>query len=137
MSQHYQNLHWNNCVQNASVPHRPKGSATTFMANCIAFRTAKQTGEEIKYYTTGKIIAYKLGSPGSILLLKIQVVLDDVGGLDSAVGIATRYELDGSGIESPWRRDLPHSSRPARGPSHPPIQWVLGLPWGRAAGAWG
>jgi hypothetical protein len=29
---------------------------------------------------------------------------------DSSVGIATRYGLDGSGIESWWGRDFPHSS---------------------------
>ena len=30
----------------------------------------------------------------------------EVEGRDSAVGIATRYGLDGSGIESRWRRDF-------------------------------
>jgi hypothetical protein len=28
------------------------------------------------------------------------------------IGIATRYGLDGSGIESQWGRDFPHPSRP-------------------------
>jgi len=37
---------------------------------------------------------------------------------------ATRYEMDGMGIESRWRRDFPHASRPALGPIYPPIQWV-------------
>ena len=36
-------------------------------------------------------------------------------GRDSSVGIATRYGLDGPGIESRWRRDFPHPSRPALG----------------------
>ena len=30
-------------------------------------------------------------------------------------GIATRYGLDGPGIESRWGRDFPHPSRPAPG----------------------
>ena len=30
---------------------------------------------------------------------------------DSSVGTATRYALDGPGIEPPWRQDLPHPSR--------------------------
>jgi hypothetical protein len=43
------------------------------------------------------------------------------------VGIATRYELDGPGIESRLWRDLPHSCRPDLGPTQPPVQWVAGL----------
>ena len=39
-------------------------------------------------------------------------------GRDSSVGIATRYGLDGPGIESRWGRDFPHPSRPALG-AHP------------------
>ena len=46
---------------------------------------------------------------------------------DSSVGIATRYGLDGPGIESRWGRDFPHRSRPALGPTQPPVQWVPGL----------
>ena len=33
-------------------------------------------------------------------------------GRDSSVDKATRYELDGPGIESRWGRDFPHQSRP-------------------------
>ena len=45
----------------------------------------------------------------------------------SSVGIATRYGLNGPGIESMWGRDFPNSSLPALGPTQPPIQWVPGL----------
>jgi hypothetical protein len=44
----------------------------------------------------------------------------------SAVGIATRYGLDGPGMESRWWRGFSHSSRPAMWPTQPPIQWVPG-----------
>jgi len=46
---------------------------------------------------------------------------------DSSVGIGARYGLDGPEIESRWGRDFPHLSRPALGPTQPPIQWVPGL----------
>ena len=36
------------------------------------------------------------------------------GGQDSSVGMATRYGLDGPGIESRWGRDFPPPSRPAQ-----------------------
>jgi len=48
-------------------------------------------------------------------------------GRDSSVGIATRHGLDGPGIESRWRRDFAHPSRPTLGPTQPPKQWVPGL----------
>jgi hypothetical protein len=51
----------------------------------------------------------------------------DMGGRDSSVGIATRYGLDGPGIESRWGRGFSHTSSPALGPTQPPIPWVPGL----------
>ena len=45
-------------------------------------------------------------------------------GRDSSVGIATRYGLEGLGIESRWRRDFPHLSR--TGPGAHPASCTMG-----------
>jgi hypothetical protein len=49
----------------------------------------------------------------------------NVLGQDSVVGTAIRYGMDGPGVESQLGRGFPHPSRPALGPTQPPIQWVL------------
>jgi hypothetical protein len=47
------------------------------------------------------------------------------GGRDSAAGVATRYGLDGPGIESLWEQDFPHTSGPALGPTSPPYNGYI------------
>jgi hypothetical protein len=60
-----------------------------------------------------------------------------VRNLESVVGIATSYRLEGPGIEFRCGQNFPHPSRPALEPAHPPAQWVPCLfPSGKAAGPW-
>jgi hypothetical protein len=54
----------------------------------------------------------------------------------SSFGIVTGYGLDGTGIESRWGRDSSHLSRPALGPTQPPVQRVPVFPGDKAGGAW-
>ena len=65
-------------------------------------------------------------SDTELVFIKLGKYLKPHGGRDSSVGIATRCELDGPEIESRSGRDFPHPSRPALGPTQPPIQWVPG-----------
>jgi hypothetical protein len=57
-----------------------------------------------------------------------------VVGLDSSVGIASGYGLDGLGMESRWGRNFSHLSRPALGLNQPPVQWVQGFFPGEKSG---
>ena len=60
-----------------------------------------------------------------------------IWGRDISVRIATRYGTEGPGIESRWRRDFPHPSRPTLGPTQPRVQRVPSLcPGDKATGTW-
>jgi len=49
---------------------------------------------------------------------KLCNILCGSGARDSSVGIATRFGLDGPGIESRWEEDFPHPSRLAHPASY-------------------
>ena len=65
-----------------------------------------------------------------LLVCGVLIVYTDalyrIRGPGSSVGIATDYGLDGSG-SNPGGDETFRSSRPALGPTQPPVQWVLSL----------
>ena len=66
----------------------------------------------------------------------IIIIIIIISGLGSSVGIATDYGLDGPGSNL-GGDEIPRPSRPAQGPTHPPLQWVMGLSRGqRRPGRW-
>ena len=81
---------------------------------------------------TYKYLRYFEFNETIVLLQSLKVII-----WNSVVGIATRYGLEGPGIESRWWRDFPYTFRPALGSTQPPVQRVPGFfPGGKAAGAW-
>jgi len=50
-------------------------------------------------------------------------------GPGSSIAIATDYGLEGLG-SNPGGDEIFRRSRPALGPTQPPVQWKLGLSWG-------
>ena len=53
-----------------------------------------------------------------------------LSGRGGKVGMATRYGIDGSGVEFRWGREFPCLPRPAPWSAQPPLQWVPALSQG-------
>jgi len=58
------------------------------------------------------------------------VPYDEPSGPSSSVGIATDYELNGPG-SNPGGDEIFRPSRPALGPTQPPVKWYRVFPGGK------
>ena len=74
----------------------------------------------------GRHTAHKICQAFVLLYVYVVAICKSAG---SSVGIVTDYGLDGLG-SNPGRDDIFCPSRPALGPTQPPVKWVQGLPRG-------
>jgi len=145
------------CDRDAGSPVNDKSESFALPALCFLTTSCRRTTEPVAAASTDLTLCKVEMSVSTVCSLKMKAFRSfetlvatvrcvcpsiipfycfrgwDVG-RGSSVGIATRYGLDGPGIESRWRRDFPHPSRPALRPTQPPIQWVPGLSRGKRPG---
>ena len=84
------------------------------------------------YRTFLNFIKLNVGLYGEDLIMRLLLPnlpypsVTSSSGPGSSVGMATDYGLDGPRIESRWG-EIFRLSRPALGPTQPPVQWVPGI----------
>ena len=126
----------------SSVKHMPSTS-NSFMSPSFQFvRSTAFNNHSIRRYESqvSNTRPAKLYNAVRVHIRKITYTIKLHGGCDSSVGIPTRCEVDGLGIEFRVGRDFSDPSGPALGPSHLPLQLVPGLfglfAGGKVVGVW-
>ena len=123
-------MSWNGSARKIWLCFRVQDEMIPLLTTCCCGIVSVRTAALL---VAALFIVRRVTSESYIYLLP---VLSNSGGLDSTVGIATRYSLHGPGVESRWRRDFP--CRPNR-PQAPPSllynrYWIFFRD--KAAGAW-
>jgi len=103
------------------------GERLSSLAECTSARLAGIVISAVHMFPLPLVSRFETGCFQGILMIII--------GRGSSVGTATRYGLDGPGIESRWGRDFPHPSRPALEPTQDLYSGYRVFPGGKAAGA--
>jgi hypothetical protein len=99
-------------VRTEELKKRSRCSNSSIVSRCVCIRIGKIE------HTFVKNNCANLNLQVLIILLMHEYMY--VGRI-SSVGIATGYLLDGQGIEFLRGRDFPRPSRPALGPTEPPV----------------
>jgi hypothetical protein len=97
-----------------------------FTLNCVTLNGVSK-GRAFTVFSNGQYVPLKttcanIWGRGSRVPRKFYFSTRRGAKRHSSVGISTRYGLDGQGFESRWGQDFQHPSRPALGPTQPPIQ---------------
>jgi hypothetical protein len=102
----------------------------------ICFRPSQtKSGRSVKYRHVQKITDDRLQQNEDATEEKHNFP-HETPGRDSSVYIATRYRLDGPGIETRWGRDFPTFPERPWGPPSLLYNGYRVFPAGKAAGAW-
>jgi hypothetical protein len=108
-----------------TTPTPPGHSRNNLLAVCLRSKKRTFTTAELNDKLVIKFENFTISD--TILIFAVDTRMLWPG---SSAGIATGYGLDGPGIEFRRGRDFSHLSRPALGPTQPPVQWVQGLSQG-------
>ena len=126
-------LHKTNCLKPVSWACQPPLSVTKSHKHCSSKTETWKVSPYMHYAVSS---GGKVPRTRNLDIEAVSLVITMCCNRVAAVGAETSNGLDGPGIESRWRPDFPHMSKPAVGPTQPPIYGYRVFPGVKAAGAW-